>query len=116
MSMGMVRCCDDHRVDALAHLVEHLAVIVVTFDGRILRGDGGSRALASRIGPPVYIAERYDILTLQIAEADGRAAADADHRDVELFAGRSRSSQPENMGGENRESSSRRRGANQVAP
>ena len=80
---------DRHGVDLLAHLVEHLAVVDVTF-----WPSGTSRAcrLASVL---VDVAEGDDVAEVAgLVDVAGALAADADAGDVQLLVGAEPPAQP----------------------
>ena len=77
--VSMVGSGYHHGVDALAYLVEHLAPVLVALGvGKVVEGLHGIA--------PVYIAEGYDILRLEVFHVAAPHSAHADAGDVELVA------------------------------
>ena len=75
----MVGRGDEHGVDILAHLVEHLAVVPVALGVRV--------AVESILGIfPVDVAQGHDIFGLHVLEVGGAHAAASDGGDIEFVA------------------------------
>jgi hypothetical protein len=97
----MVGRADDHRVDLVRHLVEHLAEVLIDLGVRELRD---LRTLAA-LGPQVHVAQGDDLRAAVAGDRFDVAAAhaaSADAGDVQSLTGRRRALPSQDVPGYNR--------------
>ncbi len=107
--MGVVGRAHQHRVDPVAHLIQHLPVVLVSPRLReALEGPGGTAF--------VHVAEGDDVLVRHVGEIMSALAADAHRSEVDPAARWQRTLDPTQEGaGDDGESGGRQRGGEQGA-
>jgi len=96
--MGVVGCGDHYCVDRLAHLIVHLAPVLVPFGPGILFENAVLLAVSV-----VHIAKGHDVLGFQVLEVGIPHPSDTDSGDIQLVARRHMPQTGNHIAGKNRE-------------